>query len=90
MIFTIRHAPNHSLYQVFCIVSLCLDYHKDCIKECFEKTGELRCPKCRQAPSDPPSLTSKVVVSLTSQDGFSMASQESRCSAQVTIAVEPD
>ncbi|XP_078333361.1 uncharacterized protein LOC144625606 [Crassostrea virginica] len=66
------------------------DYHKDCIKECFEKTGDLRCPKCRQAPSDMPSLTSKVVVSLTSQDGFSMACQESRCSAPVTIAVEPD
>lgn len=35
------------------------DYHRDCIEECFEKTRDPRCPKCRRTPSDISSLTSQ-------------------------------
>ncbi|XP_048780571.1 uncharacterized protein LOC125683465 [Ostrea edulis] len=34
------------------------DYHTKCIKECFEKTGDIRCPKCRQTSKDVSSLKS--------------------------------
>ncbi|XP_019924947.2 uncharacterized protein [Magallana gigas] len=35
------------------------DYHRDCIEECFKKTRDPRCPKCRRAHSGISSLTSQ-------------------------------
>ncbi|XP_062584380.1 uncharacterized protein LOC134246120 [Saccostrea cucullata] len=49
-----KEPTSSSLVQLSCKH----DYHEKCIKECFKKTGDNRCPKCRAILRDVSTLKS--------------------------------